>query len=348
MTRLWPYLLLTGVPALLPAAAWAGGGAEAPVLFRDGGWLAALLLLAGSCVLAVLGLSRHCPWYAGLRRAITRGEIVPWYQPVVCGERGVTGGAEVLARRLMPDGEVRLPGTFIPEATRRGLMVPMMCRLIQQVTADMLATPLPPGFRLSVNADASCLGAPAFARECRTLNRVLARQQASLTLEITEQTCLTLTPSLQALLSSLRNEGITVALDDFGTGWSGPLLLAALPVDYVKLDAVFTRGAGLPADEGRDAGDDYLRMAERLIALVRDTGAVVVAEGIEAHRQRLWLLAHGVTWQQGWLYARPMPAGDFHSWMGACVAQMPLRPHALPVTPAEGAEHTPSLKEHTE
>lgn len=343
MTRLWPCLIPAGVLVLLSPAVRAGLGPDAPVLFQGAGVLAALALLGVSGALTFLGLRRHCPWYAGLQRAIVRGEIVPWYQPVVCGERGVTGGAEVLARRLMTDGSVMLPGDFLGEVTRRGLMVPMMCRLLQHVAADMLATPLPPGFRLSVNADAACLADPAFAGECRALHRVLVRQQASLTLEITEQTCLTLTPALLALLSSLRAEGITVALDDFGTGWSGPLLLAALPVDYVKLDAVFTRGAGLPVTQC-DGGDRYLQMAQRLIALVRDTGAVVVAEGIETHRQRLWLLAHGVLWQQGWLYARPMPAGDFHGWMTTCVAHMPLRPLAHPATFPADPEHKQHIR----
>lgn len=332
MMRLWQYLIPAGALALLSPAVRAGPGPDAPLQFQDGDWRVILVLLTAAVVLVFPELYRLSPWHNGLRRAINRGHIVPWYQPVVCGERGMTGGAEVLARRLMPDGSVMLPGTFMDEVARRGLMVRMMCRLMQQVEADMLATPLPPGFRLSVNADATCLGDPVFAHECLILHRVLVRQQASLTLEITEQTSLTLTPALLSSLSCLRAEGITVALDDFGTGWSGPLLLAALPVDYVKLDAIFTRGAGLPVWQEGDGEDGYLRMAERLITLVRDTGAVVVAEGIETHRQRLWLLARGVCWHQGWLYARPMPAADFYHWMMTCVAHMPLRPVAHPAT----------------
>ena len=348
MARLWLYLIPAGAVALLSPVVRAGMGPDAPVRFQDGDWRVILVLLTAAAVLVLPELYRLSPWHNGLRRAITRGQIVPWYQPVVCGERGVTGGAEVLARRRMPDGSVVLPGAFMAEVVRRGLMVRMMCRLMQQVAADMLATPLPPGFRLSVNADATCLGDPAFARECLTLHRVLVRQQASLTLEITEQACLTLTPALLALLGTLRDEGVTVALDDFGTGWSGPLLLAALPVDYVKLDAVFTRGAGLPLPRVGDDEDRYLRMAERLITLVHDTGVVVVAEGIETHRQRLWLLARGVTWHQGWLYARPMPAADFDAWMATCVAHMPLRPLAHPATlPAdpEGNLHERNAKQ---
>lgn len=49
-----------------------------------------------------------------LRRAIVRGDIRPWYQPVVTGARGEVTGCEVLARMVGPGGRVIGPGQFIP------------------------------------------------------------------------------------------------------------------------------------------------------------------------------------------------------------------------------------------
>lgn len=281
-----------------------------------------LLLCLPVCLLfswLIAPLCRAVPlrWYPGvtaLRLAIRRGDIAPWYQPVVCGQTGQTGGAEVLARWIQSDGDVALPGTFIETAERSGLIVSLTRQLMQQVARDMADIPLPRGFRLSVNVGATCLNDPLFAQDCRKLHEVLARQHALLTLEITERECLTLTPGLLSMLSVLRAQGVRMALDDFGTGWSGPLLLAVLPVDYVKLDAAFTNGAGLQDGEK----DCLLNMAVQLIQLAHHSGAIVVAEGVEHDRQRTWLLSQGVLWQQGFYYARPMPAASFDEWMTGC------------------------------
>lgn len=248
-----------------------------------------------------------------LRRAIFQGDIYPWYQPVICARTGVTGGAEVLARRRLHDGGVGMPGTFITLAEQSQLLVPLMCSLTEQVTRDMAQTFLPRGFRLSVNLSASCLADKTLVKNCRRLHSELMRQQAALTLELTERECLENTPYLLRQLSVLRMEGMHIALDDFGTGFSGLSALAAMPVDYLKLDAVFTERAGIC--QGPEPDDRHLLIIRHLKVLANALGSMVVAEGVENARQRDWLLKEGVNWQQGYLHARPMSAERFQAWM---------------------------------
>src|SRR5690606_14099589 len=59
---------------------------------------------------------------AELRRAIRRGEIVPYYQPTVNLHNGRVRGAEVLARWRRPDGTLVPPAAFIPMAEQSGLI----------------------------------------------------------------------------------------------------------------------------------------------------------------------------------------------------------------------------------
>lgn len=55
-----------------------------------------------------------------LRRAIVKGEIVPFYQPIVNGREGTLRGVEVLARWKHPTAGYISPASFIPVAEKSG------------------------------------------------------------------------------------------------------------------------------------------------------------------------------------------------------------------------------------
>ena len=86
------------------------------------------------------------------------------------------------------------------------------------------------------------------------------------------------------------------ALDDFGTGYSTLSWLQQLPVDRIKLDRTFT--AELPGEAGR-------LLVRGVVALARELGIDVVAEGVETVEQLDELSAAGCRLVQGYLLGRP-------------------------------------------
>lgn len=320
----WRCLALTAAgPVTAVRAASAGGptGGSLPdgtaswwmLLQSASPWLLLSLLAAFLVTQAGLWLfiRRFSPART-LRRAITRGAIVPWYQPVVCAGSGRVVGCEVLAR-WRPDSPGAVPpSAFIPLAERTGLLGLLTQRLIRQVVLDVAAAGacLPRGFHLSVNVSPSVLPDAVTGQACRRLQAALAVHRATLVLEVTEQAPLVFAPAFVQALQALHGDGVRVALDDFGTGYSGPAALAMLPVDYIKLDGLFIAGATTTASEDRS-----LRMALTLRDMARRAGVAVVAEGVERAAQRDWLLQHGITWQQGFLYSRPLPFPAFCRWL---------------------------------
>jgi EAL domain-containing protein (putative c-di-GMP-specific phosphodiesterase class I) len=90
---------------------------------------------------------------------------------------------------------------------------------------------------------------------------------------------------------------------DFGTGHASLRYLKRFPIDELKIDRAFVTDAWRG---GRDGA-----IAAGSIALAREFGLRVVAEGVETAAQAHFLLAHGYTHQPGYLYARPMPGAEF-------------------------------------
>jgi sensor c-di-GMP phosphodiesterase-like protein len=98
-----------------------------------------------------------------------------------------------------------------------------------------------------------------------------------------------------------------VLLDDFGTGYSSLSYLHDLPVDALKIDRVFvgTIGAETP----------HAPLLPHIAEIARARGLHMVAEGVETEQQADYLREQGVEIAQGYLYARPMDAGEFRHFL---------------------------------
>ncbi|MFW8247748.1 EAL domain-containing protein, partial [Klebsiella pneumoniae] len=78
-----------------------------------------------------------------------------------------------------------------------------------------------------------------------------------------------------------------------------------LPVDYLKIDKIFI-------DTLTSAGTDT-PVLDTIIGLSKRLGLATIAEGVSTQQQAEWLKDNRVSYVQGYLYARPMPAADFIS-----------------------------------
>ena len=72
-----------------------------------------------------------------LRRGLERGEVVPYFQPIVDLEGGQVVGFEVLARWLHPERGLLVPGQFLPMAEESGLIVDLGARILRDSLAQL-------------------------------------------------------------------------------------------------------------------------------------------------------------------------------------------------------------------
>ncbi|MBS1240002.1 MAG: diguanylate cyclase domain protein, partial [Proteobacteria bacterium] len=123
-----------------------------------------------------------------------------------------------------------------------------------------------------------------------------------LEVEITESLFLESSDTVLETLNALKAIGVRIALDDFGTGFSSLSYLRKYPFDKIKIDRSFI----IELLEKDEAGAVVKAITDLAAALNMET----TAEGVEEHEQVEALRAHGCTNVQGYLFSRPVPAGE--------------------------------------
>ena len=246
-----------------------------------------------------------------LKKAIEGEELEVWYQPQVALATGRPVAAEALVRWRHPDWGLVSPGAFIPVAEESGLVVPLGDWVLEQAIRQCAAW-RHQGLgieRVGINVAAAQLQGMDLGERVAGVLKETGLPGSCVELEITEEGVLADFDAAWATLERLAELGCHLAIDDFGTGYSSLAYLKRLPVDTLKIDKAFIDG--LPADE-HDRG-----IVAAIIAVARALDLALMPEGVETGDQAQWLRDQGVSLGQGFLYARPAPAGEVTAWLGA-------------------------------
>ena len=136
------------------------------------------------------------------------------------------------------------------------------------------------------------------------LMRWAKRSPSEVILELSEREVVTDMERLRQVLSSYRAEGFRFALDDVGEGHSTLEVLAQSAPEYIKIARELVQRADQPGP----------RSAIRaLAAFAADSGAGLIAEGIEGEKDEDVMRALGVRLGQGYGLGRPGRGYGFRS-----------------------------------
>jgi len=219
-------------------------------------------------------------------------------QPLVSLRTGNITGFEILARWITASGQTVSPTEFLPVVERLGLMDSMTVALLQDAVSATRAWPA--GLCLSLNITPEQLLRPSLT-SC--LSRIMQHAgPVMLELEITEQNVMAISDDAREAIRQLKETGIGVVLDDFGTGYSNLSVLLGLGITKIKIDQSFIAGIV--------TGSEQRKVVETLLALCQGLNVVITAEGIEDVATLRWLRKRGCDYGQGYLFSRPVPAGQ--------------------------------------
>lgn len=233
---------------------------------------------------------------SGLRTAIPRGEIVPYFEQQIDLRSGKLHGFEVLARWEHPTRGLISPELFIPIAEETGMIAEMSLSIMHQ--AFTAARDWDPALGLSVNISPWQLRDAWLAQKIIKVMTETGFPAHRLEIEITESALFDNLALAQSIVGSLKNQGVQLALDDFGTGYSSLAHLRALPFDRIKIDKSFVISLNESADSAA--------IVNAIVSLGESLNLPITAEGVEDAAIEARLKALGCAKAQGWHYGKPL------------------------------------------
>ena len=259
-------------------------------------------------------LRHRCDLEAGIRAGLTQGEFVPYYQPVVELATNRLVGFEMLARWHSPSFGLLEPEVFIPVAEEIGVITELSEALIGQALRD--ARDWRPELTLAINISPVHLRDPWLAQKLLKLCQVEQFPRNRLEIEISE-TCLhgDLTGVI-TLLSSLKNQGVSLCLDDFGMGFCSLSQLRNLAFNRIKLH----RDLVSAMSEDSDAR----AIVESVTTLGRGLGLPLAVEGIDTPALADQLAELGEFRGQGYIFGEAQPTSETGALITRYLGPAPL------------------------
>lgn len=242
-----------------------------------------------------------------LRRAITRQEFEPYFQPIVRLIDGSIVGFEALLRWNHPGRGVLAPGQFLDVAEDNALseqidwlMFERVCSLAPALVGDI-------GF-ISINLSGRHFRSEQLVSDFIAMLKKHSVPPSLIRIEVTEHVLLENPPAVKLMMEALRHHGISIALDDFGTGYSSLSYLHQYPLQTLKVDRSFVSELKAGETSGSYA------IVRAIHALADSLSMQVIPEGVETESQRIALREIGCDLAQGYLFSVPLPASH---WLAA-------------------------------
>jgi EAL domain-containing protein (putative c-di-GMP-specific phosphodiesterase class I) len=245
-----------------------------------------------------------------LRNAIAADQLEVYLQPIVELATGRIYKAEALLRWHHPTHGMVGPARFIPIAEEIGLINEIGDWAFKESArtakrwydAGLLEATDDGLIQISVNKSPRQFFSGNTHETWIDYLKEIGLPAKCIAIEITEGLLLDDRPEVAEKLKQFRDAGFQISLDDFGTGYSAMSYLKRFPLDYLKIDQTFVRE--MTSDHGDQA------IVEAIIVMAHKLGLKVIAEGVETAEQSAMLKAAGCDYGQGYLFARPMPAGE--------------------------------------
>ncbi len=238
--------------------------------------------------------------------ALREGEFKVYYQPKTDLQSEEITGAEALCR-WERNGEVMLPGDFIPILEQGSEICELDFYMLEQVCRDIRRRmdENKPVVRISVNLSRKNLMDADLTDHIIEVVDKYRVPHSLIEIELTDASNDVEFKDLKRVVSGLQQEGIRTSVDDFGIGQSSLNLIREIPWNVLKLDKNF-----LPAD-GENAHSTRSIMFKYVVAMAKELGLECIAEGVETENQVNMLRRNDCSLAQGFYFDKPLPADVF-------------------------------------
>lgn len=269
-------------------------------------------------------IEQYAEMESALRVALEHQQFEVYYQPKVDLSSGKLCGVEALIRWNHPQNGMLLPGIFIAQAEKTGLISPIGEWVLRAACAqakewhDM-------GFddiSIAVNLSAHQFYQQNVANLVSGVLTDTGLSAGFLELELTESILMSDSDSMLAALREIKAVGITLTLDDFGTGYSSLAYLKRFPIDVIKIDRSFVRNITTDANDAT--------LTKTIVLMAKSLNMKTVAEGVETPGQLGFLRAIKCDVVQGFYFSKPVNAAALTQMLHEQMGRPILRPEPVP------------------
>jgi len=255
---------------------------------------------ASACQPAYLSLEDFAPLDATpLVKLMQSGGIQTFFQPIFQNDCESPWGYECLMRGVADDGSWLMPKQLLEWAAQERLIF-MLDRICRETHIRNAAALLPDDVAILINFLPTAIYEPSFCLKTTiAAAKSVGIEPNRVIFEVVETEKVGDSDHLAKILDEYRKSGFRVALDDVGSGFAGLMLLADLNPDLIKMDRELVQGA---------ANSEMHRIIVRaLVQIARESGCLILAEGVETEAELTLMKSFGVDLFQGFLLGRPAP-----------------------------------------
>ncbi|QFY41770.1 EAL domain-containing protein [Candidatus Methylospira mobilis] len=248
-----------------------------------------------------------------LRHAQERGQLHIYFQPIVELATGHIHKAEAFLHWRHPELGVISPAVFIPIAEESGTIHGLGEWVFIQAANQARRWRQLPGyehFQISLNMSPVQFRSNGkdFDSWIRHLHE-LGLPGNSINVDISEDLLIDTDAITTRKLFLFRDNAIQMAIDNFGSGYSSLSYLKKFDIDFLKIDPSFVRNF--------EPNSNSYMLAEAMVAMAHKLNLSVIAEGVETKQQSTLLAQLGCDYCQGYLFSKPLPAGEFEQVLTA-------------------------------
>jgi len=242
-----------------------------------------------------------------LHSAIANKEISIVYQPQLNSKKELLG-VEALVRWNNKKLGFVGPDIFIPIAENSGLMPELGLYIMHKAMLEIATLKEETGFEftLSINVSAKQFMQPSFIKKLIQACIYYAIDKSSIIIEITESLFIENLDTLLPIFNKMKSYGISLSLDDFGTGYSSLSMIKKVPIDELKIDKSFV---DFITEDQTDK-----EMVKSIIAMGKNLGLSVLAEGVETQEQVKILQQTNCDIFQGYYFSKPISINELESF----------------------------------
>jgi diguanylate cyclase (GGDEF)-like protein len=236
-----------------------------------------------------------------VKQALAKGQFSLSLQPQLEAKTNKVHGFEALLRWKHPERGMVSPDDFIPLLENSEHMIELgywVIRRCFELYDEMRSAGLS-DIIIAINLSAAQFADANLQRYLEGLLDEFNLNAENFELELTEHTLVKDIDKAIVTMDALRTTGFSFAIDDFGTGYSSLAYLKRMPVDVIKIDKSFVVGML------ENHADFQIIMST--IAMVKNLGLTVIAEGVETQAQLRTLTENDCDLIQGYYFSKPIP-----------------------------------------